>query len=78
MKRRQFGLVLKLALAVIGFASIWVLRAFPWWFLAFSAFTVSLFAIEAIRNYRRGSTQKQDSPEEVHHGRSPWQAPERD
>lgn len=79
MKLRRTLLVLvgKLALTLIGFASIWALRAFPWWYLAFSALTVSVFAVDAIRSYRRANAQKHSS-KDVQPGISTSSVPDSD
>jgi hypothetical protein len=52
-RRPAFGLIAKLTLAMLGYVSIWVLRSYPLWFLAFTACTISVFAVDAIRSYRR-------------------------
>lgn len=43
----------KLLLAASGFFAIWILRSMPWWFLAISFVTVSVFAADAVKGYVR-------------------------
>lgn len=52
-------LVAKLALALCGALAIWTLRSYPWWFVGYSALSVTVIAVDAVRTFRRSENRKQ-------------------
>ena len=58
----------KIAVAAIGYWSIWTLRDFPWWYVAFVAAVITYyFVIDPVRTYRR----ERSHPEAQRHDRTP-------